>query len=192
MNNKDFNMQKKFFVNALTLSRIPISIMFNIALFYGKYRLLICSILFLIIALTDFFDGKLARYYNVESKMGAILDIGADFFFVFTASCFLYEQNLLPLGIIAIIVIKFAEFCFTSYLLNKERNDYNVVFFDGIGRFVAIVLYIIPLTVIILQSLVHKILLDNVLFSLCIAIGLLSLFSFCMRILKIIQYKIEI
>lgn len=128
----------------------------------------------------------------MESKTGAILDVEADFFFVFTASYFLYEQNLLPLGIVAIIVIKFVEFCFTSYLLNKGRNEDKSVFFDDIGHFVAIVLYTIPLMVIILQSLVHKLLFDNILFSLCIAIGLLSLFSFCMRILKIIQYKIEI
>lgn len=128
----------------------------------------------------------------MESKTGAILDVGADFFFVFTASYFLYEQNLLPLGIVAIIVIKFAEFCFTSYLLNKRRNEDKAVLFDGIGHFVAIVLYTIPLTVVILQSSVNKILFDNILFSLCIAIGLLSLFSFYMRILKIIQCKIEI
>ena len=120
------------------------------------------------------------------------MDVGADFFFVFTASYFLYEQNLLPLGIVAIIVIKFVEFCFTSYLLNKGRNEDKSVFFDDIGHFVAIVLYTIPLMVIILQSLVHKLLFDNILFSLCITIGLLSLLSFCMRILKIIQYKIEI
>lgn len=76
MNNKNLNMQKKFFVNALTLFRIPISIIFNIALFYCKDRLPICSTLFLIIALTDFFDGKLVCYYNAESKTGAILDVG--------------------------------------------------------------------------------------------------------------------
>lgn len=39
MNNKNLNIQKNFFVNALTLSRIPISIIFNIALFYCKDRL---------------------------------------------------------------------------------------------------------------------------------------------------------
>ena len=90
-------------------------------------------------------DGKLARHYKVTSKFGSILDVGTDFFFIFTASYLLYTRGLLPLGIVIVIVVKFAEFCFTSYLINKKSNLDKTLFFDKIGRFVAIILYSLPL-----------------------------------------------
>lgn len=195
MNNQFFDMQKiqkKILVNLLTLLRIPISIAFNLVLLYIRERLVICSILFLILFLTDFWDGKLARYYHVETKIGAILDAGTDFFFIFTTNYILYEQGLLPLGMVLIIILKFIEFCFTSYLLNRKRNKGKAFFFDDIGRFIAIVLYTIPLIVIILQALANSMVFHNIIFFIYIMIGALSLFSFCIRILKIVQYKIEI
>ena len=137
-----FFVLKKLLVNGLTLSRIPISILFNFSLFYEKNKLFICSLLFLIIALTDILDGKLARHYKVTSKFGALLDAGTDFFFIFSASFLLYTQMLLPIGLIILIVVKFAEFCFTSYLINKKLNLNKTLFFDKIGRFVAVILYL--------------------------------------------------
>ena len=91
--NKTFDIQKKIFINTLTLLRIPLSIMFNVMLLYEERRLFLYGILFLVIALTDFFDGKLARYYNVQSRLGAVLDVTTDFFFIFTTACVMYNHN---------------------------------------------------------------------------------------------------
>ena len=58
--------------NLLSIFRILISPLFVYTL---KYRLNICAIICLILgALSDFFDGYLARKFNVVSKLGALLD----------------------------------------------------------------------------------------------------------------------
>ena len=187
-----FFIFKKILINVLTLSRIPITIMFNFSLFYEKNKLLICSLLFLIIALTDFFDGKLARHYKVTSKFGSILDVGTDFFFIFTASYLLYTRGLLPVGIVIVIVVKFAEFCFTSYLINKKSNLDKTLFFDKTGRFVAIILYSLPMFALISdswlpRSLSHPVIFCTVLLTVC-----LSVVSVYNRVSRLRQAKVNI
>ena len=186
--NKTFDIQKKIFINTLTLLRIPLSIMFNVLLLYEERRLFLCSILFLIIALTDFFDGKLARY-NVQSSVGAVLDIASDFFFIFTTACVMYKHGLLPAGMIIIIVIKFTEFCITSCLFDKKLKKNKLLFFDKIGRFVAVILYSIPIIILILHASLHKDLSNIILFCVYITIGFLSILSFYARVSKIIRGK---
>ena len=48
----------------------PLILILMIFTSYGQ----ICFVLFILAALTDFFDGYLARRYNHESRLGAILD----------------------------------------------------------------------------------------------------------------------
>lgn len=186
-----FFILKKLLINGLTLSRIPITIMFNLNLFYEKNKLFICSLLFLIIALTDFFDGKLARHYNVTSKFGAFLDAGTDFFFIFSASFLLYTQMLLPIGLIILIVVKFAEFCFTSYLINKKLNLNKTLFFDKTGRFVAVILYLLPLSAIILHTCLHRSISNLIIFYTVLLIAGLSIVSIYRRTRRLIQARSE-
>lgn len=186
-----FFVFKKLLINCITLSRIPITIIFNFILFYGKNKLFICSLLFLIIALTDFFDGKLARHYKITSKLGAILDVVTDFFFIFSASFLLYTQNLLPIGLIILIVFKFAEFCFTSYLINKKLHLNKTLFFDKIGRFVAIILYSFPLFTLILHTFLHRNISNLIIFYTMLLIAALSVVSICRRTLKLISVEVR-
>lgn len=174
-------------INALTLSRILLTIIFNINLLRTENKLLICTFLFVIIALTDFFDGRLARHYNVTSKTGAILDIGADFFFIFSSSFILYLQRLLPLGLIIIITIKFAEFCITSYIINRKFNINRALFFDKTGKFVAILLYLLPLSVLFLHTYIHYRLSDLIIFYIVLLIMCLSVISIYKRMVKLIS-----
>jgi len=70
----------KSFVNFLSGFRIFASFAIIGTLMSGMY--ITTLILFLIASLTDFFDGYLARKYNVCSKAGCILDSIADKFLV--------------------------------------------------------------------------------------------------------------
>lgn len=47
-------------------------------LFAGRIAPLLCTTLFILAAITDWFDGYLARKYKMESKLGAFLDPVAD------------------------------------------------------------------------------------------------------------------
>lgn len=65
------------FVLSLTLFRILASpFIFISAIFFENYWLAFW--IFNLSALTDYLDGKLAREFNVESRLGAILDPIAD------------------------------------------------------------------------------------------------------------------
>lgn len=169
------------FVNALTLSRVPVTIAFNMAIFLKECRLFVCSALFLFIFLSDFMDGKLARHYRVESKPGAVLDVTTDFFFILSANYYLYQQGLLPLGILVVILIKFSEFLFTSYLSNQKARRESFFLFDPIGRFVSIFLYAMPIQAILLETLIDRTLFDWIMFLIVVLMSALCLLSIYKR-----------
>lgn len=78
--------------NFLTLSRIIFAIIFCVLLFSG-YSNLSLFIIFLIGAITDLFDGMLARKLNQVTKFGKFLDAVADrtFFAIILLSLIFYS-----------------------------------------------------------------------------------------------------
>ena len=65
------SMTKITLINALTLSRIPLPLMLCTMILFYDYPLLPCAVLFLIIGASDYFDGKFARKYHVQTDIGA-------------------------------------------------------------------------------------------------------------------------
>ena len=77
---------KRHIPNILTSIRlllVPIFIFFLVSENYGSYTLSL--IIFIIASITDYYDGKLARKYNVESKFGIFMDPLADKILVLSA-----------------------------------------------------------------------------------------------------------
>jgi len=67
----------KSFVMSLTIVRVFLGpLIFLLSVFFQLYFL--SFLLFIFAAITDFFDGFLARRFNVESKFGAFIDPIAD------------------------------------------------------------------------------------------------------------------
>jgi len=64
------------FINLLTAIRILLAPIILLLLIFGEY--LLCTLLFFLAGMTDYFDGYLARKYNAESQLGEILDPIAD------------------------------------------------------------------------------------------------------------------
>lgn len=149
-------MLKIILINTMTLLRIPLSVIFCAVLFSDNHRVAWCGILFAIIAITDFFDGKLARKYNAQTKVGAVFDVVSDFFFIITAGYSLYFQGLFPWWMLAIIILKFLEFWVTSFLSVQHEKAEKIFIFDTIGRAVALSFYLFPMMI-----LMFKVLLSN-------------------------------
>ena len=63
-------------VNLITFSRIILAPIILVFLILDNY--LLCLLLFILAGITDYFDGYLARKYNVESHLGEMLDPIAD------------------------------------------------------------------------------------------------------------------
>lgn len=107
--------------------------------------ILIPIIISFIIFLTDFFDGKLARSTGWTSKIGAIFDVAADLLYIVVSYIVLYALHIIPLWFLFIIVFKFMEFIITSYYIKNSSDEKPVFVFDILGRFTAVIFYIIPL-----------------------------------------------
>ncbi len=96
--------------NKLTMMRIVLVPIFMIALLLEFYYAAL--VIFCVAAITDFFDGYLARKYNLVSSFGKIMDPLADKLLVFSALiCFI---QLDVVSVWAPIIIIAREFFVTS------------------------------------------------------------------------------
>ncbi|MBM3194535.1 MAG: CDP-alcohol phosphatidyltransferase family protein [Chlamydiae bacterium] len=81
----------RYLPTILSLTRIPLALAFLTTSF--EIRLLAI----LLAAVSDFFDGWIARRFNLESRLGAIMDPLTDKLFVLIASCvLLLEKDFHP------------------------------------------------------------------------------------------------
>lgn len=103
----------KFFVNFLSSFRIFASFAIIATLMSGMYMTTL--ILFILAALSDLFDGYLARKYNACTKVGMVLDSVADKFLV--VNTFILLCIMMPVWFVVIpIIIMIARELYVSGL----------------------------------------------------------------------------
>lgn len=136
--------------NLLTVLRFPLSIQFILVLTDllrrgTMYLAALSFMLLFFIYLTDFLDGRLARALKAVSKVGSLLDISADcFFIVLSLLCFNF-YSLLPIWFTLVVVLDFCGFLWTSKLLGHTGDAKKCIpVFDKIGRAAAVLFYSIP------------------------------------------------
>lgn len=85
---------------------------------------IILLILFIIISLTDIFDGKIARKNNLTSSFGSKLDVIADITLVLLSYIVLVYVNKITSWFLILTTIVFSEFILTSSILanNKDKS----------------------------------------------------------------------
>ena len=105
-------------INGLTISRILLGFPIVFSLTNGDNDIFI--LLFIIAALTDFFDGYLARKYNHQSVLGAKLDPLADKILITGPMIWLVHENLVPLWSVWLIISR--ELLITSWRSNKTSG----------------------------------------------------------------------
>ena len=94
--------------NKLTLFRIILIPFFVFFLFTGcvgeagKY---IALGIFAVASLTDLFDGKIARKYNLVTNFGKFMDPLADKMLVLSAMCYFVEVGLMPGWVVAVVLL---------------------------------------------------------------------------------------
>jgi len=93
--------------NTITLMRIGVvPFLFILLTDPGKFWSLIIAGLFVIASVTDFFDGYIARKYQMITTMGKFLDPIADKIIVNTAMILLIPIGRIPAWIVAITIIR--------------------------------------------------------------------------------------
>jgi len=125
--------------NALTLSRIFIVPLLVVVLltpvsenWLGVPRYLVGVSIFVAAALTDYFDGKLARSRKQVSKLGKLLDPIADKLLISAALISLVENHLAPAWAVVIIVGR--EFAVTG-LRSIAATEGVVISASKMGKF---------------------------------------------------------
>ena len=97
---------------------------------------LVCAVLFIGTALTDMFDGKIARRDNLITDFGKFLDPVADKFMVIGALfVILYKfDNMRIAMIVTLIVIVFRELAVTSMRLVVSTGNGIVIAANYLGK----------------------------------------------------------
>jgi CDP-diacylglycerol---glycerol-3-phosphate 3-phosphatidyltransferase len=124
--------------NSLTVIRIIIVPIFSVILLtpyseqmLGVSRYVPAIVLFIIAAITDYFDGYLARKRNQVSNFGVLLDPIADKLLVAAALIILVEKNLAPAW--AVVIILGREFAVTG-LRSIAAADGMVIAAKMVGK----------------------------------------------------------
>lgn len=97
----------QYLPNALTIFRIALTFLVILLVLFtplNLYFYLLC--IFGVAAATDFFDGFLARKYNVVSDFGKIFDPLSDKVLTFVFLIILYKTGLIPQVIILLLVVR--------------------------------------------------------------------------------------
>jgi len=124
--------------NWLTLSRIFVVQLLVVVLlttsenWLGAPRYLVGIAIFLAAAMTDFFDGRIARRRSQISKLGQLLDPIADKLLISAALISLVENHLAPAWAVVIIVGR--EFAVTG-LRSIAAADGVIISASGMGKF---------------------------------------------------------
>lgn len=132
----------KMLPNTLTLLRVLLACLLNFVIIYHFGCRALITIIFIVIFLTDFLDGKIARLCGSTSHFGAAFDILADLFYVGTSYIGLCLLHILPIWFLFIMLFKFIEFTVTSIFLKILHGGKSIFVFDFIGRFVGVLFYI--------------------------------------------------
>lgn len=95
----------------LSLSRIALAPLFIHFFFSGGYKLVLSIVIFSGAAITDIFDGYIARLYGMTTFWGAFLDPLADKVLIGSALFCCVEKGLTPWWVMAIVLIR--DVCIT-------------------------------------------------------------------------------
>ena len=144
---RNLEVIKKGFINVLTLIRIPLTILF-IILFNTTNNKVSQLIILSLIILSDFIDGKIAWKFNIQSRIGSILDPYCDLFFVLCTSILFNIYNLISIIYTFTLIFKFIEFNITSYSAGMSSNKIPFMF-DKVGRVVTALYQGVPFVVVI-------------------------------------------
>ena len=137
--------------NLLSISRL--FLVFPLILFLEINKPLYVFILIIIGGLTDYFDGLIARKYNLKTRLGAVLDPLSDKVFYLIPLVFLCKNNLIPFWSLTLIL--FRELIISSLRNSTEDGlpasmlgKYKTFFF-----FISVITFFTPLKISLLNNL---------------------------------------
>lgn len=140
--------------NKLTVARmilVPFLVLFMLTDWGGEANRYISLAIFVVASVTDWFDGKLARKYNLVTNFGKFMDPLADKLLVCSALICLIELGQLPSWMVIIIVSR--EFIISGFRLIAAEQGIVIAAsywgkFKTTFQMIAVILMIVDLPVL--------------------------------------------
>ena len=146
------NLQKLVLNIPNLLSIFRLFLVFPLILFLEINRPFYVFILIIIGGLTDYFDGLIARKYNLKTRLGAILDPLSDKVLYLIPLVFICRNNIIPFWSLALIL--FRELIISSLrnttkdgLPASQLGKFKTFFF-----FISVITFFSPLKISLLNN----------------------------------------
>ena len=171
--------------NKLTIIRVCLIPFFVAALLFDhgeNYTMRIAAnVLFIVASLTDLFDGKIARKYNLVTNFGKFMDPLADKLLVCSALICLIELGQLPAWVVIIIISR--EFIISGFRLVAADNGVVIAAsywgkFKTTFQMIAVILLIFDIQALTLVT--------NIVVVIAVALTIISLVDYVMKNRKIL------
>ena len=171
--------------NKLTIIRVCLIPFFVAALLFdhgNNYTMrIVANVLFIVASLTDLFDGKIARKYNLVTNFGKFMDPRADKLLVCSALICLIELGQLPAWVVIIIISR--EFIISGFRLVAADNGVVIAAsywgkFKTTFQMAAVILMIFNIPALTLVT--------NIVVVIAVALTIISLVDYVAKNIKIL------
>ena len=171
--------------NKLTIIRACLIPFFVAALLFdhgNNYTMrIVANVLFIVASLTDLFDGKIARKYNLVTNFGKFMDPLADKLLVCSALICLIELGQLPAWVVIIIISR--EFIISGFRLVAADNGVVIAAsywgkFKTTFQMAAVILMIFNIPALTLVT--------NIVVVIAVALTIISLVDYVAKNIKIL------
>ena len=172
--------------NKLTVARmilVPFLVVFMLTGWGGEANRWICLAIFVAASVTDWFDGHLARKYNLITNFGKFMDPLADKLLVCSAMICMIELDRLPAWVVIIIIGR--EFIISGFRLIAAENGV-VIAANYWGKFKT-VSQMIMIILLIVDFGGFFAILTEVFIWLSVALTVISLLTYIMQNRKVLS-----
>ena len=171
--------------NKLTIIRVCLIPFFVAALLFdhgNNYTMrIVANVLFIVASLTDLFDGKIARKYNLVTNFGKFMDPLADKLLVCSALICLIELGQLPAWVVIIIISR--EFIISGFRLVAADNGV-VIASSYWGKFKTT--FQMGAVILMIFNIPALTLVTNIVVVIAVALTIISLVDYVAKNIKIL------
>ena len=173
--------------NKLTVARmilVPFLVVFLLTGWGGEANRWICLAIFVAASVTDWFDGHLARKYNLITNFGKFMDPLADKLLVCSAMICMIEVDKLPAWVVIIIIGR--EFIISGFRLIAAEN--GIVIAANQGKFKTVSQMIMIILLMLDFGGVFAVL-TQIFIWLSVALTIISLLTYIMQNRKVLSMQ---
>ena len=164
---------------------VPFLVVFLLTGWGGEANRWICLAIFVAASVTDWFDGHLARKYNLITNFGKFMDPLADKLLVCSAMICMIEVNKLPAWVVIIIIGR--EFIISGFRLIAAENGI-VIAANYWGKFKTVSQMIMIILLMLDFGGIFTVL-TQIFIWLSVALTIISLLTYIMQNRKVLSMQ---